>query len=62
MTAVNFVNKYGDKFGMNTWTTQTEKTPLEVLQKMNKKQSKVTLYYFQTDVKFMLKARLWQIE
>ena len=43
-------------------TEWSQEKPIEVLHKMNKKQNKVKVFYFQTDLKFILKARLWQIE
>jgi len=67
MANPNFADKYAEKFGMQTWCDTKDKNekPVDVLKKlMNKNQSnsKVTIYYFHTDLKFILKARLWQLE
>jgi hypothetical protein len=66
VSIARYVEKYKEKFGMDYWRHASGYTdcrdPTEVLQKMNKKQTKLSLYYFHTDLKFILKARLWQLD
>ena len=64
MANPNFAEKYAEKFGMHTWCSAANEKPVDVLKKLMNKHnnSKVTIYYFHTDLKFILKARLWQLE
>jgi hypothetical protein len=59
-----FKQKYGEKFGINQWAEVVEngKEAIEVINTFHKQTKEPPVYYFSTDLKFILKARLCVLE